>query len=93
MVVSKPLPAGARELLEEAAGYLPPDRVEQVQRALDYAIEKHEGQLRRSGEPYVIHPIAVARLCAELHMDAPTLAAALLHDTDRKSTRLNSSHT
>ena len=81
MVVSKPQPAGARELLEEAAGYLPPDRVEQVERALEYAIEKHEGQKRRSGEPYVIHPIAVARLCAELHMDAPTLAAALLHDT------------
>ena len=81
MVVSKPLPAGARELLEEAAGYLPPDRVEQVERALEFAVEKHEGQTRRSGEPYVIHPIAVARLCAELHMDAPTLAAALLHDT------------
>jgi len=81
MVVSKPLPAGATELLEEAAGYLPADRVEQVERALEFAIEKHEGQTRRSGEPYVIHPIAVARLCAELHMDAPTLAAALLHDT------------
>ncbi|MFA7248560.1 MAG: bifunctional (p)ppGpp synthetase/guanosine-3',5'-bis(diphosphate) 3'-pyrophosphohydrolase [Dehalococcoidia bacterium] len=81
MVVAKPQPAGARELLEEAAGYLPPDRVEQVQRALEFAIEKHEGQARRSGEPYVTHPIAVARLCAELHMDAPTLTAALLHDT------------
>ena len=81
MVVSKPQPAGARELLEEAAGYLPPDRVEQVERALEFAVEKHEGQLRRSGEPYVTHPIAVARLCAELHMDTPTLEAALLHDT------------
>ena len=81
MVVSKPQPVGARELLDETAGYLPPDRVEQVQRALEFAIEKHEGQLRRSGDPYVTHPIAVARLCAELHMDAATLAAALLHDT------------
>ena len=81
MVVSKPQPAGARELLDEAAGYLPPDRIEQLQRALDFAIEKHEGQSRRSGEPYVTHPIAVARLCAELHMDGPTLEAALLHDT------------
>ncbi len=81
MVVSKPQPAGARELLEEAGGYLPPNRVEQVQRALEFAVAAHEGQLRSSGEPYVIHPVAVARLCAELHMDAPTLAAALLHDT------------
>ena len=81
MVVAKPQPAGARELLEEAAGYLPPDRVEQVERALEFAIEKHEGQTRRSGEPYVIHPIAVARLCVELHMDASTVEAALLHDT------------
>ena len=81
MVVSKPHPAGASELLEAAAGYLPPDRVEQVQRALDFAIEQHDGQLRHSGEPYVTHPIAVARLCAELLMDASTLAAALLHDT------------
>ena len=81
MVVAKPQPAGARELLEEAAGYLPPDRVEQVQRALDFAIAKHDGQSRRSGEPYVTHPIAVARLCVELHMDGPTVEAALLHDT------------
>jgi guanosine-3',5'-bis(diphosphate) 3'-pyrophosphohydrolase len=80
MVVSRPQPAGARELLDEVAGYLPADRVEQVKRALDYAVECHEGQQRRSGQPYVTHPIAVARLVASLHMDPPTVMAALLHD-------------
>jgi GTP pyrophosphokinase len=44
------------------------------------AIEAHSGQLRRSGEPYVTHPIAVAEIAANLGLDAPTLAAALLHD-------------
>jgi GTP diphosphokinase / guanosine-3',5'-bis(diphosphate) 3'-diphosphatase len=80
MVVSTPLPAGGREFLDEVAAYLPPDRVELLEHALLFAIEKHDGQMRRSGEPYVTHPIAVARLVASLHMDPPTLAAALLHD-------------
>src|SRR3990172_12004411 len=81
MGVPKTQPAGPRELLDETAGYLPPDRVELVRHALDFAVEKHEGQFRRSGDPYVTHPIAVARLVAELHMDSPTIQAALLHDT------------
>ncbi len=80
MVVSTPRPAGALELLAEAAEYLPPDRVAAIERALDFAIECHEGQMRRSGDPYVTHPIAVARLVASLHMDPPSIAAALLHD-------------
>lgn len=80
MVVSRPLPAGGAELLEEVASYLPEDRVALVRRALEFAIEAHGEQQRRSGEPYITHPIAVARLVASLHMDPPTLAAALLHD-------------
>ena len=80
MVVSKP-PEGARELLDEAAGYLPAEAVEHVRRALEFAIAAHDGQLRRSGEPYVTHPIAVARLVTELRMDHATIEAALLHDT------------
>src|SRR3546814_286061 len=80
MVVSRPLPAGASELLQEVADYLPEDRVALVQSALDFAIEAHGDQKRRSGDPYITHPVAVARLVASLHMDPPTLAAALLHD-------------
>src|SRR5580704_9486739 len=44
------------------------------------ALSAHEGQFRRSGEPYITHPIAVATIVAELGLDAPTVAAALLHD-------------
>lgn len=42
--------------------------------------EAHEGQTRSSGEPYIIHPVAVARILAEMHLDNETLMAALLHD-------------
>lgn len=80
MVVSTPRPAGARELLAEVSEYLPPDRVTGIERVLEFAIEAHEGQMRRSGEPYITHPIAVARLVTSLHMDPPSISAALLHD-------------
>jgi GTP diphosphokinase / guanosine-3',5'-bis(diphosphate) 3'-diphosphatase len=51
-----------------------------IRRAGVAAITAHEGQLRRTGEPYVTHPIAVADICADLGLDAITIAAALLHD-------------
>jgi GTP diphosphokinase / guanosine-3',5'-bis(diphosphate) 3'-diphosphatase len=80
MVVSRPLPAGARELLDEVNEYLPPDRVALIESALQFANEAHGDQKRRSGDPYITHPVAVARLVASLRMDPPTIAAALLHD-------------
>src|SRR5918997_2492950 len=52
-----------------------------LQRAYDVAAEKHEGQKRKSGDPYITHPLAVATILAELGMDTITLVAALLHDT------------
>jgi GTP pyrophosphokinase len=52
-----------------------------VERAYAVAEERHRGQTRRSGEPYITHPVAVAQILAELGMTPPTLAAALLHDT------------
>ena len=51
-----------------------------IERACALAMQAHKGQLRRTGEPYVTHPIAVATIVAELGMDAKTIAAALLHD-------------
>ncbi|GMA51948.1 hypothetical protein GCM10025857_33050 [Alicyclobacillus contaminans] len=51
-----------------------------IRRAYAYAEEAHRGQLRKSGEPYITHPVAVATILAELQLDAVTLAAALLHD-------------
>ena len=80
MVVSGHSPAGTDELFETLDGYLPPERVEAVRGALAFAVEAHEGQLRRSGDPYITHPVAVARLVAELRMDSQTVKAALLHD-------------
>ncbi len=51
-----------------------------VRRAYEFALAAHEGDFRASGEPFIQHPLAVADLLAGLHMDAPTLAAGLLHD-------------
>jgi GTP pyrophosphokinase len=52
-----------------------------VIRAYEVAAEYHKHQVRRSGDPYITHPVAVAGILADLGMTAPTLAAALLHDT------------
>jgi GTP pyrophosphokinase len=54
--------------------------IEQVWAAYRYAATAHAGQTRRTGEPYISHPVAVACILAKLHMDLPTLLAALLHD-------------
>jgi len=62
------------------ADYLSPDQVNLVQRAYYYAEQAHEGQRRRSGEPYVTHPLAVAAILADMHMDHQSLMAAMLHD-------------
>lgn len=51
-----------------------------VRRAFDFANEKHAGQTRRSGEPYITHPVEVAEILTELEVDEQTLAAALMHD-------------
>ncbi|MHB1587567.1 MAG: RelA/SpoT family protein [Acidiferrobacteraceae bacterium] len=60
--------------------YLPEAEVAAVYRAYLFGAEAHEGQRRRSGEPYIYHPIEVAHLLADLHLDHQTIIAALLHD-------------
>ena len=62
------------------ADYLPLDQAQQVRRAYYYSEQAHYGQTRRSGEPYVTHPLAVASILARMHMDSQSLMAALLHD-------------
>ncbi len=57
-----------------------------LQRAYDIAEEAHRGQLRKSGDPFITHPLAVATILAELGMDTTTLVAALLHDTVEDTT-------
>lgn len=67
-------------LAERLSNYLEPEQINQVCRAYYYAEQAHEGQFRRSGDPYIIHPLAVANILAEMHMDAQSLMAAMLHD-------------
>ena len=68
-------------LLRAVRANHPKTDVSVLERAYAVAERAHEGQLRKSGDPYITHPVAVATILAELGMTAPTLAAALLHDT------------
>src|SRR5215216_3004229 len=69
-----------QELLAEVAEYNPDVDRELLERAFVFASERHEGQQRRSGEDFILHPLGVARILAELGRDDATLAAALAHD-------------
>jgi len=60
--------------------YLKPQDIAQVWEGYRYAFKAHDGVVRKTGEPYIIHPVSVACILAELHMDIPTIMAALLHD-------------
>ncbi len=67
--------------LKERIAYLPEQHVARVLRAYEVGAVAHDGQTRKSGEPYITHPIAVAGILAEFGMDAETIIAAILHDT------------
>lgn len=67
-------------LAQEAAAYLGDDCIPPLRKAFVFAHELHGEQRRKSGEPYIIHPLAVALVLCQLHMDLTTLVAAILHD-------------
>ena len=67
--------------LERAASYLPAEQLPLLRRAWEVGASAHAGQTRKSGEPYITHPVAVAGILAELGLDVETLVAAILHDT------------
>ena len=67
-------------LIERASTYLPEDKVALVKASYEFAAKAHQGQVRKTGEPYLEHPLSTAMILAEFHLDAETLAAALLHD-------------
>ena len=67
-------------LIKQASTYLPDDKVALVKAAYEFAAKAHQGQVRKTGEPYLEHPVNTAMILAELQLDAETLAAALLHD-------------
>ncbi|MFP4607565.1 MAG: bifunctional GTP diphosphokinase/guanosine-3',5'-bis pyrophosphate 3'-pyrophosphohydrolase [Thiohalospira sp.] len=69
------------DLCEQLEDYLEPEQVAEVYRAYLFGAEAHEGQQRKSGEPYIYHPLAVAQILAELRLDHESLVAGVLHDT------------
>ena len=72
--------SAAPAIFKEWAGYLKPEDISQLQSAYHFSEQAHEGQFRNSGEPYISHPLAVASILAEWHLDSQALTAALLHD-------------
>ncbi|MGE7877249.1 RelA/SpoT family protein [Peribacillus muralis] len=70
----------AEQVVERASLYLQPEEAEFIHRAFKYAEFAHREQFRKSGEPYIIHPIQVAGILADLEMDPATIAAGFLHD-------------
>src|SRR5699024_3331401 len=68
------------ELMEAASKYLSDEDIAFIKRAYEYAKASHAGQFRKSGEPYIIHPVQVAGILVELGMDAETIAGGFLHD-------------
>ena len=65
-------------LKQKVLEYLPADRVQLVQESFVLAQEAHDGQMRSSGDPYITHPVAVAGILADMHLDHETIMAALL---------------
>ncbi len=72
--------ATASSLIELCQTYMSSADIERIRAAYRYADDAHLGQVRKSGEPYITHPIAVASILAEWHLDAPTIQAGLMHD-------------
>ena len=67
-------------LLKKSKLYLDKDQVALIKRAYVFSYASHQGQLRKSGEPYINHPLSVAYILAEMGMDAVSIGAAILHD-------------
>jgi GTP pyrophosphokinase len=72
--------ASVTQLVNQLSEYLNPAELKKVKEAYRFSDEMHLGQVRKSGEPYISHPIAVAEICAEWKLDAQAIMAALLHD-------------
>lgn len=67
--------------LTQALNYVSSEGKRKIRKALEVSFEAHRGQKRKSGEPFITHPVEVARILAELKVDTDTIIAGLLHDT------------
>jgi GTP diphosphokinase / guanosine-3',5'-bis(diphosphate) 3'-diphosphatase len=74
-------PQTVEDLIDLIRTYSPNADFEFIRKAYAFSEKAHSGQIRRSGDPYILHPLGVAAILAELHMDLPTIATGLLHDT------------
>ncbi len=74
-------PQSLDELFERIRVYFPNADLSLIQKAYEFSEKAHSGQIRRSGDPYIIHPLGVAAILAELHLDLASIATGLLHDT------------
>jgi len=70
----------AVELSESLSSYLEPDQIDIVYQAYQFGAAAHKDQMRQSGEPYICHPLSVARILAGMHMNTESIVAAILHD-------------
>ena len=68
------------EIIDRVRAYQPTADGELIKRAFDYSYKMHEGQMRKSGDPYIIHPVSVAGIITELRLDTASVCAGLLHD-------------
>ncbi|WIV18441.1 bifunctional (p)ppGpp synthetase/guanosine-3',5'-bis(diphosphate) 3'-pyrophosphohydrolase [Paenibacillus polygoni] len=77
---------GIEQLLEKAGAYIKEPELTLIREAYDFAEEAHHGQMRKSGEPYILHPLAVADIVVNMQMDSISIIAALLHDVVEDTT-------
>lgn len=78
--MAKDLVRTPEDVFEMCASYMNADHVKTIEKAYQVAYDAHMGQFRKSGEPYIVHPVQVAGILAELQMDPATVAAGFLHD-------------
>ncbi len=69
------------DITDKVADLLPAQELDLIRKAYVFSAAAHAGQVRLSGEPYLMHPLEVANTLAEMRLDGPTIAAGLLHDT------------
>lgn len=74
-------PQTVDDLLDLIRAYSPSADLNLIRKAYEFSEKAHSGQIRRSGDPYILHPLGVAAILAELHLDVATIATGLLHDT------------
>ncbi len=77
---------GIEQLIDKASTYLRPNDMEKIRQAYLFAEHAHHGQARKSGEPYILHPLAVAELVVGMQLDSTSVMAALLHDVVEDTT-------